>query len=80
MFSVALEPLARALAGRMALNVLEARGLDGASPPQTSLPDLVASYGAAIKRRQEHGPYHLAGHSFGGCVAFELARWFEAQG
>jgi thioesterase domain-containing protein len=40
----------------------------------------VESYGAAIKRRQPEGPYHLAGHSFGGCIALELARWLEARG
>jgi amino acid adenylation domain-containing protein len=80
MFSVAMAPLARALAGRMALHVLEARGLDGISPPQTSLDEIVESYGSAIKQRQPQGPYHLAGHSFGGCIAFELARWLEARG
>jgi len=80
MFSVAMAPLARALAGKMELNVLEARGLDGISPPQTSLDEIVESYGSAVQRRQAQGPYHLLGHSFGGCIAFELARWLEARG
>ncbi|MBW8879185.1 MAG: amino acid adenylation domain-containing protein, partial [Acidobacteria bacterium] len=80
MLSVAMAPLARALARRAALHVFEARGLDGVSPPQTSLAEIVESYGAAIKRRQPQGPYDLVGHSFGGCVALELARWLEARG
>jgi len=64
----------------MALNVLEARGLDGISLPQTSMEEIVESYGSAIKRNQAQGPYHLAGHSFGGCIVLELARWLEARG
>jgi thioesterase domain-containing protein/acyl carrier protein len=78
--SAALAPLARALAGRAVLNVLEARGSDGVSSPQASVAEMVESYGSAIKRHQACGPYHLAGHSFGGCVVLELARWFEAKG
>jgi amino acid adenylation domain-containing protein len=80
MLSVAMAPLARAMEGRAALHVFEARGLDGISPPQTSLAEIVESYGSAIKRRQPRGPYDLVGHSFGGCVVLELARWLEAGG
>jgi thioesterase domain-containing protein/acyl carrier protein len=79
MSSVTMEPLARALTGRVALTVLETRGLDGLAPPQTSLEEVVESFALAIKRRQAQGPYHLLGHSFGGCIAFELARWFERR-
>ncbi len=80
MLSLALQPLARALAGSMALSAFEARGLDGREPPQTEIAALVESYGTALRRRQPEGPYHLAGHSFGGCVVVELARWLEARG
>jgi thioesterase domain-containing protein len=33
-----------------------------------------------IRTRQANGPYYLGGHSFGGLVAFEIARRLEAEG
>jgi thioesterase domain-containing protein len=42
--------------------------------------ELAAHHLRTLRRRQPRGPYHLAGHSSGGRVAFELARQLEDQG
>ncbi len=49
----------------------------GARP---TVAEMASGYLALIRRRQAHGPYHLAGLCFGGVVAFEVARQLEAQG
>jgi len=41
---------------------------------------MVSSYAAAVKRTQPHGPYAIAGYSYGGVVAFEVAKRLEAMG
>lgn len=60
--------------------VLEPRGLCGTMKPESSIEALVSSYLGAIKNAQKNGPYYLLGHSFGGSVAFEMARVLEQQG
>ncbi|MGZ5056356.1 MAG: thioesterase domain-containing protein, partial [Methylobacter sp.] len=42
--------------------------------------EMAAFYLKAIKERFPSGPYRLAGWSFGGLIAFELAQQFKAQG
>ena len=39
-----------------------------------------ARYAEAIRERQPHGPYLLGGWSFGGVLAFEIARQLHEQG
>ena len=41
--------------------------------------DLAKRYANAIQQAQPSGPYYLAGHSYGGVVAFELACQLRAQ-
>ncbi len=53
---------------------IQARGLDGSAPPLDSVAEMAAFYLDAIKEVQPHGPYYLAGYSFGGLVALEMAR------
>lgn len=53
---------------------IQARGLDGRDPPSDSVQAMSDEYYAAVKARQPQGPYLLCGYSFGGLVAFELAR------
>jgi amino acid adenylation domain-containing protein len=48
--------------------------------PELDLPSLLKEYLAAIRAVQPHGPYHLAGVSFGGLLAYELARHLRAAG
>jgi amino acid adenylation domain-containing protein len=59
---------------------LEAAGLDGDRPPLTELPAMASSYVEAIRELQPSGPYHLAGWSAGGVIAFEMARQLSGLG
>ena len=53
---------------------IQARGLDGLAAPHESLEAMAADYIAELRAVQPEGPYLLAGHSFGGVIAFEMAR------
>jgi amino acid adenylation domain-containing protein len=53
---------------------LQAKGLNGVDKPLTKLEDIAAHYIAAIKVQNPSGPYALAGYSFGGVIAYEMAR------
>jgi thioesterase domain-containing protein/acyl carrier protein/NRPS condensation-like uncharacterized protein len=59
---------------------LQAQGLDGGQAPLTRIEDMADHYIKEIQMLQPHGPYFLAGHSFGGLVAFEMTRQFHLQG
>jgi amino acid adenylation domain-containing protein len=59
---------------------LQSRGLDGETAPYTSVEDIARRYVQAIQSVQPEGPYLLGGHSFGGHIAFEMARQLEAMG
>jgi acetoacetyl-CoA synthetase len=58
---------------------LRARGLQG-EEPQGSVEEMAASYVEVIQELQPRGPYRVAGHSFGGLLAFEIARLLSEQG
>lgn len=45
-----------------------------------SVPTIAARYLETIRCFQPHGPYYLAGESFGGVVAFEMATQLQAAG
>jgi amino acid adenylation domain-containing protein/non-ribosomal peptide synthase protein (TIGR01720 family) len=71
--------LAQRLDGRRAFYALEDPALWGETP-FTRLEDMAASYLAAIRAVQPQGPYYLGGWSFGGLVAYEMARQLAAVG
>jgi fatty acid synthase len=48
--------------------------------PQNTIPDLAKFYVNTIKNIKERGPYHLAGYSFGCCIAIEMALQLESAG
>jgi thioesterase domain-containing protein len=58
---------------------IESRGLYGLEP-HYRIEDMAAHYVALIREVQPHGPYFLAGHSFGGLVAHEMSRQLEVLG
>jgi len=72
--------LSQALGTERPFHALQAIGLDGAAPPPASVEATAQANIAAIKTVQAHGPYRLLGHSYGGVVAFEMARQLLAQG
>jgi thioesterase domain-containing protein len=61
-------------------HALRARGFGAGEQTFQSFEEMVGSYAEAIRTRQPHGPYALAGYSFGAAVAFEIAKLFEADG
>jgi acetoacetyl-CoA synthetase len=59
---------------------LQARGLDGEEQPHSHVEDMAREYIPCIRSVQPEGPYALVGFSFGGLVAFEIARQLSAAG
>ncbi|KAG1844295.1 atromentin synthetase [Suillus tomentosus] len=59
---------------------LRARGFEPGHPFFTSMDGMVSTYAAAVKRTQPTGPYAISGYSYGGVVAFEVAKRLEAMG
>lgn len=58
---------------------LRPRGFEG-DEHFKDIPDVVESYYKAILKTQPTGPYAIAGYSFGGIIAFEVAKLLQAQG
>ena len=54
--------------------------LDGSEPVSRNMEAIAADYLTEIRQVQRKGPYFLAGHSFGGRVAFEMAQQLMRQG
>lgn len=53
---------------------LRARGFEPEEEPFASIAEAVEIYVEAIRKRQPQGPYALAGYSYGGMLAFEIAK------
>ena len=68
----------RALAGyldpRIPFVGVRALGSDGGVEVDATIPAMAARYIEALRKRQPHGPYRLAGYSGGGVIAFEMAQ------
>jgi amino acid adenylation domain-containing protein len=54
--------------------------LDGKHRVPRTIESIAADYVTEIRRVQPHGPYFLAGHSFGGRVSFEIAQQLVGEG
>jgi acetoacetyl-CoA synthetase len=75
-----LRPLALALDTDRAVYGLQAEGLDPRRAPQRRVEDMAASYCETVRALQPSGPYAIAGYSFGGLVAYEMARLLAGKG
>ncbi|POM25369.1 Gramicidin S synthase 2 [Actinomadura rubteroloni] len=62
------------------LYALQARGLNAPELLPATIEEMAADYTAEIRRVRPHGPYHLAGWSFGGLVAHQIAATLRADG
>jgi amino acid adenylation domain-containing protein len=71
--------LARHLGPDQPVYGLQAQGLDKAVDFQSSIEEMAAHYLSELRTAQPVGPYFLGGWSFGGLVAFEMARLLRAQ-
>jgi thioesterase domain-containing protein len=78
--AIGLCALATALGADVSVYGLQPRGLDEDRVPHASVEAAARSYVQALQAVQPAGPYRLIGHSFGGWVAFEMARQLEGQG
>ncbi|MFI1762825.1 AMP-binding protein [Streptomyces sp. NPDC020800] len=72
--------LAKYFTGDRPFYALRARGFDEGEKPFATFEQMVDCYADAIQRRQPHGPYAVAGYSFGGAVAFEIAKVLRERG
>ena len=58
---------------------IQALGLSGRTPKKKfTIEEMARHYIAEIREAQPHGPYYLGGSSFGGWVAYEMARQLTA--
>lgn len=72
--------LARHLGPNQPLYGLQARGVDRTQTNHNSVEEMAEYYLDEIRSFQPEGPYYLGGSSFGGLVAFEMARQLEKKG
>ena len=72
--------LTRHLGEDQPVYALQPQGLDGKGPFHTRVEEMAAYYIREIRAIQPQGPYCLAGYSFGGFVAFEMAQQIRRQG
>jgi amino acid adenylation domain-containing protein len=56
------------------------QGEDGHPLPYQNVQSIAAHFISELKQVRPEGPYHLAGYSFGGLVAFEMAQQLQAAG
>ncbi|QEM80265.2 cytochrome P450 [Halomonas binhaiensis] len=75
-----LSSLAPAFGTSRPLVAFQAPGADGLEHPLGSVEELASRYIDEMKAIQPEGPYTLAGHSFGGLVAYEMAQRLSEQG
>jgi amino acid adenylation domain-containing protein len=72
--------LAHQLAPDQPVYGLQSLGLDGKHAPLVRVEDMASQYVSEIRLLQPSGPYCLGGLSFGGAVAYEMARQLAASG
>jgi amino acid adenylation domain-containing protein len=72
--------LAAALGKDQPLFGLQYPGLFGGADAPTCIEDMAETCVRAVREARPEGPYHLAGHSTGGLIAFEMARRLREQG
>lgn len=74
-----LHALASRLAEEQPVLAFQPRGLYGRSRYHRSVEEMAQSYIEDLRIHQPRGPYYLCGSSFGGVVAFEMARRLTAD-
>ncbi len=77
---ILFDRLTRYLGEDQPVFALQPQGLDRREPFLTRVEDMAAYYLRGVREVQPHGPYCLAGYSFGGFVVFEMAQQLHAAG
>ena len=73
------EPVSRAFEDRPVYGV-ETHGLNKNSQVLTGVEEMAQAYLEEMQRIRPDGPYHIAGYSFGGILAFEMAQQLRRSG
>ncbi|ARU62804.1 hypothetical protein CBW65_18870 [Tumebacillus avium] len=73
-------PLVQGLAAEETVYGLQSVGYESDEAPFATMEEIAERFLAEIQAVQPQGPYRLAGWSFGGVAAYELARRLEGQG
>jgi acetoacetyl-CoA synthetase len=73
-------PLAKRVQSPQAIYAIQAKGVDGIGVPHERVEDMAQFYLDEIRKIQPRGPYYLAGYSFGGLVALEMAQRLSREG
>ena len=74
------DTLAKNMADDQPVYGLQARGLNGVDEPLEKIEDMAAHYIEEILEQNPNGPYALAGFSFGGLIAFDMAKQLKTMG
>jgi amino acid adenylation domain-containing protein len=74
------QELARHMAPDQPFYGIQPQGMDGGAPVLGSVEEMAACYIAEMRKFQPEGPYYIGGYSFGGLVAFEMARQLRDTG
>jgi thioesterase domain-containing protein len=72
--------LAKFMENDQPLYGFQPKGLDGIEAPNKSLEEMAAYYISLMVEQNPHGPYNISGYSFGGYVAYEMARQLRSMG
>jgi len=72
--------LARELQDSVAFFGVQSPTIESNAPPVCKIDEMADDYVAAIRKVQPHGPYLLGGWSYGGIIAYEIARKLKAAG
>lgn len=75
-----MRQIATAMTNDVPVYGIRARGLNPGEEPQTSVEEMARTYVEVIRGLQPEGPYRVAGHSYGGLLAFEIARLLTEAG
>jgi thioesterase domain-containing protein len=73
-------PLARWLGADQPCYGLRSHGLEAGEEPLRTVEEMASRYVAEVRQARPAGPYLLAGWSFGGLAAFEMAQQLVAAG
>jgi amino acid adenylation domain-containing protein len=74
------EHLARHMAPDQPFYGIQPQGIDGGMSFLHSVEEMAACYISEMRKVQPEGPYFIGGYSFGGLVAFEMARQLQEDG
>jgi thioesterase domain-containing protein len=72
--------LAKVVDKEQPVYALQAKGINGASKPHETVEEMASHYISEITMINKKGPFILGGFSFGGIIAFEMAKQLKSQG